>query len=74
MLLQPACFNLSPTSIYDFQHRQTWLLISTCVLGKGDGEGQEERQAEQEEWDRNVIMGCQEQSENMVGGGWRNEQ
>ena len=34
------------------------------------GEGQEERQAEQED---NVNLGWQKQSENMVGGGGRKE-
>jgi hypothetical protein len=69
MLLQLAHFNLFLASVYDFQHCQTWLLISTCVLGEWEREG---RQAEQEEQDSNVIMGWQEQSETMIEGGGRN--
>lgn len=66
MLLQLAYFNLFPTSIYDFQHCQAWLLISTCVLGEG-AEGR--KAGQQKEWDTDVIVGWQEQSENMLGGG-----
>lgn len=39
------------------------------MLGEWEKEG---RQAEQEEQDSNVIMGWQEQSETMIGGGGRN--
>lgn len=71
MLLQLAHFNLFLASIYDSQHCQTWLLISTCVLGEWGKKG---RQAEQEEQDSNAILGWQEQSENMkVEGGMCNE-
>lgn len=69
MLLQLAHFYSFPTSIYDFQHGQTWLLISTCVLGEWEREG---RQAEQEEQDSNAIVSWQEQSENVTGGGGEN--
>lgn len=69
MLLQLAHFNSFPASIQDFQHGQTWLLISTCVLGEWEREG---RQAEQEEQDSSVIMGWQEQRENWTGGGGKN--
>lgn len=71
MLLQLAHFNLFLASIYDSQHCETWLLISTCVLGEWGKKG---RQAEQEEQDSNAILGWQEQSENMkVEGGMCNE-
>lgn len=46
-----------------------------AVCQCGGGEGREERQVGQEEWDRNVITSAwQEESENMARGGGRHEQ